>query len=1128
MLHFLLGRAGSGKSAEIYDRLCKTQGKVLLLVPDQFVFEAERIVAEKTGERTENIKISGFSSLSEEILRKFCRRKNYADSTAKHIIMQDTVRELKKSFKYYSTAVNRKGFATLSLRAVEEMKRAGLAPEALSSASENLYGSLKDKLSEIAMIYGLYNKKLTDIYDDRDDNLLLASQSASEKGYFKDMTVFIDGFDSFSGSQLKFLSPLIEQSNDCHIALCLDRNNPSELNFATAEKTMEQLKRTADNTGVGISFTDLEQNARYKSDALLHLRNILSGDKAEKYSGDVTDIVCKMSSDADTEADYVFAEIKKLVRIGYRYNDINILCPSPSKYINSVTSSALRYDVPLFADIPSPISRKPFIKYLIFLLETANDPCGKNVLRLIKSGFARTLREDGTTRTISLKEINELQSYCDKWDIGHLSFARPFSHLETEEEKRLDALRDSVVAPLVRFKENCEGKTGSEITRLFAAYLFEDADVKASIQGKCQDRTTRDLKYNKELTEEYNQLWSIVCEMLESADSSMKNSTYTLKEYTEIFKNCTALISLSKPPQVLDSVLFGDIRRTRSKGAEVVFIIGADENSFPDCNTENDGVFTLQEYATLAENNIDLFADGDSIYTAELLACYKALTLPSKKLYITYQGNKEQMGEAVETVVETFGIKIENNDLSELSPDFFCESIRSAEKQLAVRLFDGDKGEEIKTALENVKDTHYLQLINSALEKSAPDSNKHSIDPDRAGLIFGFNRLSPTAIKSLNSCRFGYFCRYGLGIKSLSSKEMNPQNVGNIVHFVMDYCFKKFYDGTSANKEQSDGTIRSAVAEAMAKYREEELMEEQYHTVRFNVLFKNLGEVCFYLLKFMTMELAKSNFRPSYFELDLKQALTAPDGFKAMPFRIPVDVNGKTEEIELYGTVDRVDIATIEKSGEDGHVKTEKQIRVIDYKTGHESFGLSHVYYGLSLQLLIYLFALAESNPEYIPSSATYYPAGNISMQSEFLQPDDKRLRDIWLKNHPEEGIVVRDTEGFEESMLYQSYCPDKKGKYSDFFKAKTITAEKFDKLKNHITDTISRNVADVKQGNVSAEPLCDNSSPLSCTFCRYKAVCGARQEHNTNIKSIEAIAFEADITAIPTENEEKAGDSNE
>lgn len=1123
MLNFILGRAGSGKTDEIYDRLCKTEGKAMLIVPDQFVFEAERIIAERTDEKAANITITGFSSLSENILRRYSKRKSYADATAKHIIMLETLKELKKSLRLYSTAVNKKGFEAFSLNAVEELKRAGVTPDTLAAVSDNLQGSLKDKTAEIALIYALYNKKLCEIYDDREDNLIICSGLATENGYFKEYTVFIDGFDSFSGSQLRFLSPIIADSRDCHIALRLDRSIRNELNQATAEDTLDRLEKTAQKEGCATACVELNKNKRYKKDCLLKLRDVLSGDRAEKYTGDdVSDsIICKMSRSIDAETDYVFAEIKKLTKKGYRYSDINILCPSPARYINSISSSALRYDVPLFADIPSPISRKPLIKYLITLLTAADQPDGHNVMKLIKSGFARTVSEKGGTRPINLREINELNSYCDKWDITHLSFAKPFSHVETEDEKRLDALRDSVVTPLVKFGRSCENKTGGEITRLFTDYLFESADIKAAIQGKCQERTTRELKYNKELTEEYNQLWSIVCDLLESVSTAMEDIPCTLKEYSEILAGSAELISLSKPPQVLDSVMFGDIRRTRSKGAKVVFVTGADENSFPDCNTDDGGVFTLQEYSILADNNIDLFCDGDKRYSAELAACCKALTLPSEKLYVTYTGGKGQMGEFMQLVTDLFGIDISENDISKLPASFFCESIRSAEKQLSMNFADETAAKEIRTALCQSGDSAYTELIACAKKRLLPDANIHSVDSDRAGLIFGFDSLSPTAIKSLNSCRFGYFCQYGLGIRTPSSKKLNPQNVGNIVHYVMDYCFRKFYDGTEENRLIPEKDIKDAVAEALAEYRKKELMEEQYHTVRFNVLFDNLSEICFYLLKYMTEELAQSRFRPTYFELNLKNPATdEKSGFVSKPFKISVDVKGKKEEISLYGTVDRVDIAHITDEE-----KTEKQIRVIDYKTGKESFGLEKVYYGLSLQLLIYLFTLAEGNPGYVPASATYYPSGAVGEQSDTANPDSDKLRDIWMKNHGEEGIVVKDTNGDKEKDNYKSRTINGNGKHTDYFKATTVTADKLERLKEHIIATVSDNVSCIKQGDVTANPLKKGDEEISCKFCKYNVICGAGKEHVTEIENSESANFVADITN--TNDENKAGDSN-
>lgn len=1117
MLKFILGRAGCGKTEEIYSGLCSTDGRAMLIVPDQFVFEAERIIAERTGEKADNITITGFSALAENILRRYSKRKSYADETAKQIIMLETVKTLKSSLVYFSTAVNKKGFADYSLKAVQELKNAGVTPDMLDRVLDRLEDELKKKTSEISLIYKSYNDKLRAIFDDRDDNLTLCAQIAAENGIFSDYTVFIDGFDSFSGSQLRFLAPIFAQSRDCHIALRIDRSIADEPNQLTAGDTLSKLERTARDAGCDIEYTELSGNVRYKNDALLTLRNVLTGDAITYEGKDISDsVICKLSRSKDAETDYVFAEIKKLVRQGYRYNDINILCPTPSEYINSITSSAMRYDVPLFADIPSPISRKPLIKYLLSVLSAAEKPDGNNVMKLVKSGFAR-LPSDKGTRPITLEDINKLQAYCDKWDISHLRFDKPFSHIETDEEKKLDAIRDNLVTPLVAFGKSCENKSGAEITQLFTDYLFDCADIKAAIQGKCQDRTTRELVYDKQLTEEYNQLWSIVCDMLESIVATMEDIPCSLSEYTNIFASCTELISQSTPPQVMDSVMFGDVRRTRSKGARVVFIIGADENSFPDCSCENDGIFTLQEYSLLAKNDIDLSCDGETKYVAGLSACCNALTLPSEKLYMTYTGNKGQMGEYMQTVTELFGINITENDISDLPPEFFCESLRSAEKQLSIHFADEKKAQEIITALKESGDTAYTELISLAQKKLLPDSNIHTVDSDRARLLFGFDSLSPTAIKSLNSCRFGYFCHYGLGISTPATKRFNPQNVGNIVHFVMDYCFKIFYAGVTKNPLIPDDRIRATVKEALSTYRQNELMEEQYHTVRFNVLFDNLSQICFYLLKYMTGELANSSFTPSYFELNLKkEQIDEASGFKSAPFKIDVDINGRAETINLYGTVDRVDIAHI--SDEE---KSEKQIRVIDYKTGKESFGFEKVYYGLSLQLLIYLFALAENNPDYIPSSATYYPAGETAEQKEIANPDEDKLRDIWMKSHGEEGVVVKDTLGDTERANYMSRTLNGKGQVTDFFKAQTLTEKKFDKMKKHIISVISENVSCVKQGDVTASPLKEGTTEISCQYCPYKAICGAGKEHTTEIKNDRSEQFSCDLT------EDEAGDNN-
>ena len=113
MAHIISGAAGSGKTTALYSLLKTDKGNKILLVPDQFVFESERRVADELGEKTSDITVAGFMSLSEQILKKYCPRKTYADNTAKLAIMSRAIKSLSQSFSFYGSAARKPGFVSV-------------------------------------------------------------------------------------------------------------------------------------------------------------------------------------------------------------------------------------------------------------------------------------------------------------------------------------------------------------------------------------------------------------------------------------------------------------------------------------------------------------------------------------------------------------------------------------------------------------------------------------------------------------------------------------------------------------------------------------------------------------------------------------------------------------------------------------------------------------------------------------------------------------------------------------------------------------------------------------------------------------------------------------------------------
>ena len=65
----------------------------------------------------------------------------------------------------------------------------------------------------------------------------------------------------------------------------------------------------------------------------------------------------------------------------------------------------------------------------------------------------------------------------------------------------------------------------------------------------------------------------------------------------------------------------------------------------------------------------------------------------------------------------------------------------------------------------------------------------------------------------------------------------------------------------------------------------------------------------------------------------------------------PVTCEQDGVTVSLAGKVDRVD----------GYIRDGRlYLRVMDYKSGKKSFSLSDIWYGLNMQLIIYLYALQE------------------------------------------------------------------------------------------------------------------------------------------------------------------------
>ncbi|MEG1875799.1 MAG: PD-(D/E)XK nuclease family protein, partial [Angelakisella sp.] len=212
----------------------------------------------------------------------------------------------------------------------------------------------------------------------------------------------------------------------------------------------------------------------------------------------------------------------------------------------------------------------------------------------------------------------------------------------------------------------------------------------------------------------------------------------------------------------------------------------------------------------------------------------------------------------------------------------------------------------------------------------------------------------------------------------------------------------------------------------------------------------------------------------------------------------------------VNGKIDRVDLFA---NGE------ERYVRVVDYKSGGKEFNLDEVFYGLNMQMLLYLFALCNDQSAFgkVQPAGILYMPGNLSAAEAPPGADTQLIRSLLDDTLKMKGLLLEDETVLRamERELAGKFIPvkaNKSGGLGD--SAKVKSAAEFAQLK----DTVTGKVAEMGEALISGgvEPMPIHSRGLNpCDYCDYGVLCG-----NRNTKRFRAITAAAGT-------EEMAGDDN-
>ncbi len=1081
MLRLVLGRLNSGKTTYIQTLIkeCvqKGEGRVILLVPEQFSFESEKRTIRMLGEKAAlDTEVCGFSRLAQNIVgeKRPLRRLGGAGRIA---LMSTALEQTADKLTVYGKYAKSTAVISEMLTVSTELKQGAVTPEMLEASARKLPdGMLKNKLTDLSLVTAAFDSLVSQSFSDERDLLTVLSHELETKHYFSNATVFVDGFKGFTAQEIEVLSHIIAQSKDTYISLCTDTVYGDEYDIspfacvrATARKLIDIAKKR--NVSVG-QVTPPAFDGRYKSKAIEALEASLYSSRPSVYEGNADEVCIFSAKTAYEECDFVALTIKKLLREeNFRCRDIAVISRSEGNYSKALRSALKKHGVPVFEDKRRPMAVCPPVVAARALTEIAARGISSDaVFRLLKTQLAG----------LDTHQTGELENYVYLWRIdgsrwlsewvanpsglGSGVSARDVQILET-----LNAHREMCTTPLVRY---IKATKKAETARDMATALY-NCLTEYGVQENLKNLAVA-LDSNGETAEavELGRIWDSLMDMLDQLAGALGDLRISASRFYELFSLVLGVQDMGVIPSGIDEIIIGSADRIRVNRPRAVFTVGVNEGAFPK-KPSSGRVLNEADRRTLTDIGLNIVEPFEYAFLEERHIAYTALCCADERLYVShcstdFSGKECAPSELVARIKACLpGCK--QTDIKAYTPLDLIESEASAFELMAL---SRSENSTLHSTLELCFEgrAEYADKT-EALNRLGKSENFRIEDVAVATKFFGKDiHASATRIEDFNKCPFMFFCRHGLRLGEIKRAEIDSMLSGTIVHFVLENLVAKFGKGLV---DLDDENIRKEIEELLNIFLEENMGGTEEKDSRFVYLYSRLvSSLCVVAARLMN-EMRLSDFEPADFELQI-----GSDTPQVPALEINLPDGGR---VVLNGKVDRVDV-----------LKTEEQtfVRVMDYKTGSKSFKLVDVLHGLNMQMLLYLFAIKANGKErygnVVPAGVLYVPAKGKGGRINHSDSEEEIISAV-VKEGRMSGLVLDDDRVIHST---DRECTGTVIAGKSDMAESLISLEALGKLEGTVLDIVRQMGMGLHNGFVEPKPVSGGTYSLPCDYCAYSDIC--------------------------------------
>ena len=1110
-LRFCFGPSGSGKSHRIYEEIMQRAAEepgrnFLIIVPDQFTMQTQKdLVMRSDRDGILNIDVLSFGRLSHRILEEVgTKEMPVLDDTGKSLVLQKVAADLKEQLPAMGSLLHKQGYIHEVKSAISEFMQYGISTQDMDKliTSAQKRGALAMKLKDLKTLYRGFQDYIRDHFITTEETLDVLRRSLSKSKILKGSVVVFDGFTGFTPIQNRLIQELMRVCAETIVTVTIGvGEDPYKMDgeqklFHLSKKTVADLEKLAAEAEVERGedlFVKGGPNRFAKAPALHYLEQNLFRYQYEPYAGEQQEIHMFEALSPREEVHQTALYIRHLIREqGMTYRDIAVVIGDLEGYASYVETEFGQLEIPCFLDRTRGIVLNPMIEYIKSALQLyIKDFSYDTVFHFLRSGMA----------DISREEIDELENYVIRTGArGYRTYSRLFTRRTEElqgnaegseqaEEKtmeRLNRIRQQFMDAVEILHMGSQEKAGDYVSHLYD-FLEQNQVQQKLLNYQQQFEKEGDLSRARE----YAQIYRLVMDLLDQVYELLGEEEISRQEFADILEAGFGEITVGTIPQSVDRIVVGDMERTRLKQVKVLFFLGVNDGNIPK-NASKGGIISDMDREFLIESGTEMAPSPRQQMYIQRLYLYLNMTKPSEQLYLSYaKVNSEGKGIRPSYLIDT---------VRKLFPAMSVEypQNRSRLEQIEGRQ-EGARylAEELREYVEGTlpeEERQDFYLMYRAYEADAAGRDLLTRAAFRRYRESGLSRIvaralygqqlenSVSRLETYAACACRHFLQYGLSLQEREEFGFEASDMGTVYHAVLENFAGKLAESNLTWWDFTEDFAAKAVKESVEAYAATYGETVLYSSARNEYAITRMSRILTRTVLTLQKHLKQGSFQPDDYELSFRFAEDLDS--------IHVDLS-EDEKMHLQGRIDRIDV-----SEDTEHV----YVKVIDYKSGNRKFDLAALYYGLQLQLVVYMNAAMEMesrkhpDKEIVPAALLYYHIDDPTIETP-VELTDEQINEQILAKLRMNGVVNSDPEVVERLDRYMQdksvVIPVEKKKDGSFSaRSGVLSREEMQLISSYVDAKIRSIGREILDGKIAANPY-EKGNEEACTYCAYKKVCG-------------------------------------